>query len=258
MPIVLGEAVPRGEVRTQAPLPKEEKRNHPRFLAMVHPDRWVWDVDLKEWLPELGKLTISAGVQGVELLPDGRENPAMARAHYTSKGWTILEDGDPRLADVVPNGQYVTRFRAGNGFAFCFAWEGYERVRGNIEWGEDKALRIKFLRAIIAKGFVPPMSAKLKEVDIRETQKRVRRMAEKFALKPNFPSLKVRLEQAEALLADMHKAAGLTPGQPLPSSYTAPVEPIDPLGGMLNEDDDIEPSVVGAPEPKTKSKKVAS
>lgn len=253
MPIVLGESLPRTEARREQPLPKEEKRNHPRFLAMVHPDRWVWDSLIKDWLPELGKLTISAGVQGVELLPNGQENPAMARAHYTTKGWMILEDGDPRLADVVPNGQYVSRFQAGNGWAYCFAWEGYERVRGSIEWGEDTALRVKFLKALIAKGFITPMSRKLKEVDIRETQKRVRRMHEKFALKPNFPSLKVRLEQAEALLADMYKAAGLRPDQPLgrdsaPSpTMVKGVEEIDPLG-MLNEDDDIEPSVVGAPE----------
>jgi len=157
---------------------------------------------------------------------------------------------------VVPKGQYISRFPAGNGWAYCFAWEGYERVRGSIEWGEDRALRIKFLQALVAKGFIPAMTSKLKEVEVRETQKRVRRLNEKFALKPNFPSIKVRLEQAEALLADQMAAAGFTPGQGSLDTqiHLAPPAEADPLDAF--GDDDIEPSVVGAPEPKAVKKGV--
>lgn len=221
MPMIFGEAVSPATTPDAPRLPKGDKRARPNFRLMAHPDNWYWDVRVKEWLPDLARMVISGGVGGVALV-NGKEDDTLARAQLQKKRWVIIENGDQRLADVVPRGEYLTSWLAHGherSRAYGCVWEGYEWVRGVPEWGENHDLKVKFLRALVAKGIVPPMSPKDKEVEIRVVRNRVRRLTDQIARTPQFPSLHARLKAAEELLADLE--ADLA-GKPAGGAESAP------------------------------------
>lgn len=210
MAVVFGESIPTRVSSNVPALPQAEKRNHAPFLLMVHAEHYRWDVVEQDWLIELGRLTISGGVGGVGIDANGRETPGLAIAYRQQQGWQVIHDGDARLSDAkfgTPGGKYLARHPANpHGFAVSFAWEGYERVRANIEWGEDRARRVQFQRALESTGLVPAMGQKLMEMDIRDATARVRRLGDKLARNPAFPSIRMRAEEAETMLTHMNLA----------------------------------------------------
>lgn len=210
MPVIYGEALPTRAATNHAALPQAEKRNHLPFLLMIHPDRWTWDPVEADWLIELGRLPLSGGVGGVGIDPNGREFAHLAIAERQAKGWVVLQDGDPRLAAPafgLPGGKYLARHPANpHGYAHSFMWEGYERVRTSIEWGEDRPRRIAFQRAIEAAQLVPTMSPKLMDLDIRDVTRRVRGLGDKRSKNPEHVSIRIRLEDAEKMQKAMELA----------------------------------------------------
>lgn len=178
MPVTFGSQEPDQDAHAVRPLPKAEGRARPKFTLMLHPDRWMWDSKTKEYVPELTKLKIIPGLQGV----DDNGNDQAARAYYTAKGYIIVSNGDPRLAKMIPGGKYRTRWvalgrEAGKGvFAYGWPWEGYEWVGNKLEWQVDAATRNKFLRGLVALGIVPPITASLRNQKLREEIRVLERM----------------------------------------------------------------------------------
>lgn len=201
------------------PLPKEEKRTRPDFLLMAHPDHWYWDKAERCWLPDVAKLPISAGVGGVRIV-GGSEDASIARAARENNRWVVVPRRDPRLSEVLPDGgEYRAEWPASpRGFAYGCIWEGYTIVRGQIRWAENRDLKVRFLRALVERGFLPPMSDELKADEVMQAQARVRRLEAQVARSPEFPELRARLAEATQLLADLQ--ADLA-GEELP----APPEP---------------------------------
>jgi hypothetical protein len=212
MSIVYGNAVSLNETaQPKSRLPDAERRGRPKFVAMVHPDRWVYDTHAKAFLPEVGKMLISAGVNGVRLIGN-REEDTLARANYGRKGWILIENGDPRLNPSPKNGQYLASWDTRSNFkVYGFHYEGFELVGSQVDWGVDHDARVAFLKQIVSAGIVPPMNPKLAQREIRQVELRVRRMEDRLAQNPNLAntSLVSRLSDAKKLLADMK--ASLTP-----------------------------------------------
>lgn len=207
MAITYGEALPQNQNSNVIPLPSVEKRNHMKFMLLIHPDRWVFDPGVQDWLPELGKLILSGGVNGVALDPNGREIATEAIANKTQLGWIPINDGDARLDDLIPNGKYLARHPAApHGFAYSWIWEGFERVRNTIDWGEDAALRIKFQRGLEAKGLIGSPKESLLRLDLREAKARCIRLGDRAAKNQTHPSILYRAEAAAQHLKTMEAA----------------------------------------------------
>ena len=204
MPIVFGESIPKASQSATPILPNIERRTRPKFSLLVHPDYWDWDATAKKWLPRINKFKHDPGVQGVSYDDIHKVlDTSEAENYYRRKGYTILPNGDPRLkkCGVLRDGEYMTRLRAGRGYAYCWVWEGFEKVGNRVMWAEDEEVRRAVQEYLVDTGVVAPMSDRLKEQEIGRLKARVRRLAE-AANENSSPSLRLRLTAAENLLAD--------------------------------------------------------
>ena len=240
MPMVFGQPDVPAADRPTYRLPMADRRTRPMFHMMVHPDHWYWDPSVKEWLPDLGRLVVSAGVAGVGLDQNNREDDSLARASYTKQGWVIIENGDPKLAGVLPEGRYRTKWAAmghEKAYAYGYVWEGFEVVLGKPVWGEDRGLKVRVLRAIVAAKYVQPMTQAHKRIEINATRRRVQRLAERAVNQQAAEIHRSRLRAAEQLLedleADYRKGELAEPTAPTPLEPPAPTPPASspPAGG---------------------------
>lgn len=207
MPIVFGESIPKAAQSTTPVLPNVERRTRPRFSMIVHPQQWDWDSVAKKWLPRISKYKHDPGVQGVAYdeihkILDTSE----ADNYYRRKGYIVLDNGDARLhgCKVLTDGEYMTRLRAGKGYAYCWVWEGFEKFGNNIVWEEDAKTRRAVQEFLLASNILPPMNERNKQMEINRLRARVRRLAEAVS-ESSSPSLRLRLKAAENLLADWEK-----------------------------------------------------
>lgn len=215
MPIVFGESLPKASQSSTPVLPNVERRTRPRFAMLAHPHQWEWDADIKRWLPRLTKLKHDPGVQGVSYddihkILDTSE----AENFYRRKGYLIMDNGDARLhgCSVLEDGEFMVRLRAGRGYAYCWVWEGFEKVGNSIVWEENAKVRRAVQEYLLDQGILPGMNPRLKDVEIGRLQARVRRLAEKVSDNSS-PSLRLRLKAAENLLADWVKDKNPTPAK---------------------------------------------
>ena len=191
-------------------LPRIERRTTPKFMLMIHPDRWSWDDEASEWLPEFGRLKLDPGVGGVGLKLDGKTVEAgPAISHRTEQGWIIIRNGSPQLADVLPGGQYLKAINARGGKAYTAVWELAYEVNGEVEWETDAGLLRKIrqhLKAEVLNG-EPPV--RWKRAQVRLQRRRVQRLHERHAGRPEHPTIKSMLtlesERLEAWEADLAK-----------------------------------------------------
>ena len=213
MAVQLGEIGGGEEQKAPPDLNAKERRSHPDFLLAVHPDNWYWDRTEKCWLPDPGKLILSPGVGGCSEGRGGLIDSRLAETDAAKRGWKVLPPGDSQLQGCIANGQYKARHRAVGGYAYTWAWEGYEISRGSAYWEAVHPVRIKFLKGLVSAGVVQPMHPRLKQDEIRIAKNRVRRLEAQLARSPQFPDLAVRLETAQGYLADLEAdlASGKSP-----------------------------------------------
>lgn len=208
MPFITGEIDHARAVGQTYLLPKGERRGKPIFLLQVHPDCWDWDPRRGDWLPNASKLAIIPGCGGTKEGPKGSSDDSSILEMGRSKlGWKVIPNGDHRLAQVLPGGEYRAKFAAERGPAYGFVWEGYEVVRGKPVWGEDFDLRVRVLREIVRVGILPELSEAIVRDEIQIQKATVLRLAEKVARAPTFPILASQLREAEAKLKAMYAAA---------------------------------------------------
>jgi len=207
--IVYGEQIPERATRPIPALSAHERRSHGLFMLFLHPQRWTWDTGERDWLIELIRAPISGGVGGVGLDGNGRELVQGMVADRMARGQIPLQDGDPRLADPAfgcAGGHYLARHPAlPHGYAVSCVWEGYEQFLTSVEWSEDSPRRVRFQRALESARIVPPMPPKAMDISLREARGRAKRLGDKLAKSPQFPSIRSNLEAAaekvEAMVA---------------------------------------------------------
>ena len=204
MPITFGTAVQPAAVDTAERLPVLSKRQRPAFHLMVNKDNWTWDLEEKCYFPDLGKLQLSGGVNGVAIDDNGQEDDSHARGNYMKKGWRIVENGDPRLEKLVPGGRYLVRFPAkGYGHVYGCYWEGYEIVRGRVIWATNREAKVEFLQALVSQGFVAPMHNEIRKMNITDYKTKLQAIEARYFRYPNNVHLDVRIKVLKELIEDL-------------------------------------------------------
>jgi hypothetical protein len=159
---------------------------------MLHPDRWVWNKDKKDYVPELCKLKLIPGLQGVE--DNGADGHA--RGYYTSRGYVVINNGDARLQKLIPGGKYRTRWLAlgpnpgRQVWAYGWPWEGYEWVGNELEWRVSDKILNKFVGGLVTAGIVPPMSYPMRERMYRDAKRTADRLDDRRSASTKGPTRK--------------------------------------------------------------------
>lgn len=217
MPVVFGEEIPKVQQSSTPVLPNIERRTRPKFSMLIHPQQWAWDPEEKVWLPRISKYKHDPGVQGVAYDSVNKMvDTSEADNFYRKKGYLIFDNGDARLQQCADlnGGEFMSRFRAGKGYAYAWIWEGFERLGNQVIWEENKDKKRALQQWLISSGLVQEMNPRLKQIEINKIKARVRRLAE-HATTNQSPSLRLRLTAAENLLVDMEAEAK---GEDKPSS----------------------------------------
>jgi hypothetical protein len=186
-------------------LPKKDKRRKPLFLYMVRDHLWSWDKHAECYLPELGKFTRSAGINGVGLTANHLTDDKMGRANYQAKGWRIIENGDSRFADVITDGNYVTRWHAGSGYAYGPIWAGFELIGREVVWEINQEVRVAFLQRVMSAGLVAPMHPKLREANIREQKRKLTKLENAHFQKSNDTHIKAKIGEVQKFIKVLEK-----------------------------------------------------
>lgn len=208
-------------------LGRQDRRTRPDFRMLVHPERWIWDRRAGEYLPKLGKMKRDPGVQGVGVQYDSQGRPHIddshARSFYISKGWTIVENGAPSLAEAVDGGKYLSRWGARGGWAYGWVWEIPHDVAGVIEWESDDDTELSVKRHIKATMLNGEPDVRWKKLQIRQHERKIRRLTAKQATKSQYKEIQTNLDKAiehlAVLKADLAKH---DPPAPKPKKSKAP------------------------------------
>ena len=183
-------------------LNKKQYRGKSKFIMMVHPDKWIWNGE--KYVPKLGKLVLDPGVQGVKEYR-GRVDDSLARIYYSKQGWIIIENGDPRLEDVLEDGIYLHRFKCTNGrFAYTYKWQTPHELLGRTKWDFDKNISVSVTDLLVEKGMIPTMSPRLKQHHLDIALEHLSRAENTYA-KDNNSVNKARLATRKTLVAALKK-----------------------------------------------------
>jgi hypothetical protein len=154
----------------------------------------------KEWLPQLGKLVIDPGCDGVT---EGGGTD-LAVAGNMRRGWTIVQHSDPRLGEYQDYMVAVPHAAGGHSYLDPFQKISVEAGRMFTEpGGEDY---YAFLRHLVASGIVPPMSPNILKIKVHDEQKKIERLQGAVSLNPSNLIAASRLKRAEDRIAAMKRA----------------------------------------------------
>lgn len=195
---VLGRRVDREERHDAAKIPRRVKKR-PRFFFQHHPMRWMFVGG--EWLPQLAKLSIDPGVNGVT--EGGGMDLAFAAA--MRRGWQIIQPSDPRLGE---HQDYLVAYpheAGGNTYLDPFQEVTVEAGRMFVDAGGENYYA--FLRHLVAAGIVQPISANVVRVKSHAVEKKIERLQGAVSINPANQIAAGKLKRAEAMLAAMRKAA---------------------------------------------------
>ena len=191
---VLGKRVSQEERHDAVKLPHRTKKSK-KFLFKHHPYRWYFVSG--EWLPQLGKLHIDPGVDGVT---EGG-GLDLAVAANMRRGWTVIQPSDPRLGQYQDYMVALPHEAGGNSYIDCFQDVTVEAGRVFVESRSDDYH--DFLRHLVKAGIVPPMSKNILKVKTQAIEKKIERLRGAVSLNPANQIAAGRLRQAEGLLAAM-------------------------------------------------------
>lgn len=126
-------------------------RPTPDFRLKAHPARW--ECVGGEWLPQLGKMRLEPGLNGI----DHRMGEAQARENARQRGWILLDQ------DTI-GFEYVRRYPVRGGFCHLEKWVIVKSMPGNRPalLKPDTAGYNAFRRKLIEDGHVPPIDEDVK------------------------------------------------------------------------------------------------
>lgn len=185
------------------PTAQQVRINHdpiPPWWYMAHPSRWYCREG--EWLPQLGKLSVTPGQNNVK--PNG--DTSLAEALLRKEGWTILP------WDIIEGG-YVQVFDGVRGPVHLSRWETPRQVGAQLVIIPDEAGYLAFLRHLLADGIVAPPDPVVLDVLMERQAQRIQNNANRL----HEPVAKARHDRDAALLEEMGKARELLEAAPPPA-----------------------------------------
>jgi len=193
---VIGEQVLQAERHDALKLPRSVKKRPP-FLYKSHPLRFSFYAKTGEWLPDLAKMWIDPGVDGVADSGD----ITIALAGNTSRGWQIIQPSDERLGEFKNYSQKLPHISGGHSHIPIFMGIDVEAGRAFITPDTDRW--VAFRRHLIASGIVPPCSENIRNLKTREQRALCERLEGRQSNSPNNAALARRSAKARALLDAM-------------------------------------------------------
>jgi len=191
---VLGKRVDREQRADAAKIPRRVKKRA-RFIFQHHPMRWSF-ID-GEWLPQLSKLSIDPGVNGVT----GGGGTDLAIAGAMRRGWQMIRSSDPRLGEYQDYMVALPHAAGGSTYVDPFQKVTVEAGRMFVEEGGESYYA--FLRHLITSGIVAPISANVKKIKLHDIEKKVERLQGAVSVNPANQIAAGRLRQAEGWLSAM-------------------------------------------------------
>jgi len=195
---VLGKRVDREQRADAAKIPRRVKKRT-RFIFQHHPMRWSFIGG--EWLPQLSKLSIDPGVNGVT----GGGGTDLAIAGAMRRGWQMIQPSDPRLGEYQDYMVAYPHEAGGNTYLDPFQKITVEAGRMFVEPGG--ANYYEFLRHLLTSGIVAPISRNVIKIKTHAIEKKIERYLGAVSLNPANQIAAGKLERAQAELAAMIKAA---------------------------------------------------
>jgi len=179
-------------------MPAAERRRNPRFTIMFHPSDWYWDLDEKEWLPNISKMNMEPGCNGI----DASGDLSIARNMYVQRGFHILENGDTRVG-CLDEGYYLASYDAQRGKVYKETWYEPEELSLIHYWVRNDDVYFEFLKDV-KKNILPAMATRAKQELIKRQQKRVDRLTNAVLTAPSVKGqLDAELERLEGMKADL-------------------------------------------------------
>jgi len=191
---VLGKRVTQAERLDAVKIPRRVKKQV-RFYFKHHPMRFMFVGG--EWLPQLAKLRIDPGVDGV--VSGGGID--LAVAGNMRRGWQIIQPSDARLGEYQDYMVALPHEAGGNTYIDPFQKITVEAGRMFVEEGGEDYY--DFLRHLVASGIVAPISDNIKKIKLHDIEKKVERLQGAVSVNPANQIAAGRLRQAEELLAAM-------------------------------------------------------
>lgn len=178
-------------------------RNRFRFILQHHPFRWyfvesVFDDGGDGWVPSLGRLNITAGVNGI----GDNLDTQLAEAGAMRRKWQMIREGDKRLpeADRFYTQKFPTR---GKTVVWGSVWDSVKVIAGRAMWRFDAEGYLRFRLMLLELGIVPPLEDDVRDMLIDDKSTQLDRMNGRLAANPNNGGLAGRIERAETLLGKM-------------------------------------------------------
>lgn len=140
-------------------LPLEGRHCGANFTFVYLPTRWLFDVSVGGWLPDLVAVPHKPGVNGARAVKTGEDDAGRVQwqiemgevfaAFRAKKKATIIENFDERIVPQAPH-SYVAVHRTHEGRAHHDAiWVRYEALGKLIDRTDDVARRTAFLQAVM-------------------------------------------------------------------------------------------------------------
>jgi hypothetical protein len=191
---VLGKRVTQAERLDAVKIPRRVKKQV-RFYFKHHPMRFMFVGG--EWLPQLAKLRIDPGVDGV--VSGGGID--LAVAGNMRRGWQIIQPSDARLGEYQDYMVALPHEAGGNTYVDPFQKITVEAGRMFVEEGGESYY--DFLRHLVTSGIVAPISDNIKKIKLHDIEKKVERLQGAVSVNPANQIAAGRLRQAEELLSAM-------------------------------------------------------
>jgi hypothetical protein len=191
---VLGKRVTQAERLDAVKIPRRVKKQV-RFYFKHHPMRFMFVGG--EWLPQLAKLRIDPGVDGV--VSGGGID--LAVAGNMRRGWQIIQPSDARLGEYQDYMVALPHEAGGNTYIDPFQKITVEAGRMFVEEGGEDYYA--FLRHLVTSGIVAPISDNIKKIKLHDIEKKVERLQGAVSVNPANQIAAGRLRQAEELLSAM-------------------------------------------------------
>lgn len=174
----------------------------PYFDLLFHPMRWNWIGG--RWLPTLRRLPLTPGLQNI----DKDNGVVLALAIEGQAGWV-------RVPHDLPEGDYLCRYPAWNGFAHFFRWEKHKILGGQLKTSSDEAGYVEWLSAVVARmGWRPDPDVVQWKIEAVEADVKRDEAAGLTDLRA-----RLRAEEARALLDTMKAALN---GDPVEATTPSP------------------------------------
>ena len=192
-------------VETRSGLPTHRQRPQARFVYVVYPKSWEFDLELG-FLPIMRRLVAKPGANGV----DGRGNLSRPIASAQTKGGTYIDPKDTRLGPYMDYVQFYDTDTGGRWYVdFCA--KATVLTTGEIIWNvrESEPEFAQFRKHLRAAGIVPPLMPEVFQWLMAREQEKASNLLNKSISKPHLEKRHTeQIKKLEAMQAAWDEMQG--------------------------------------------------